>query len=76
MNRSPLRSPRYLGDIAAVYFGIAVLIGVFGFLASFVASVIYAHPFFVASFAVGLVVWQLLVQFCVRYLVAHIWLLN
>jgi hypothetical protein len=55
MNRSPLPSPRYLGMIASVYFGIAALIVVLGLL----ATLAYVHPllvaFSIASFSGGLV---------------------
>jgi hypothetical protein len=51
MNRSPWPSPRYLGVITKVYFGVAALILVLGLF----ASIAYAHPLLVASFAGGLV---------------------
>jgi hypothetical protein len=51
MSRSQLPSPRYIGMIARVYLGIAALIVVLGLF----ASLTYAHPLHVASFACGLV---------------------
>jgi hypothetical protein len=51
MSRSRLPSPHYLGMIIRVYLGIAALIVVLGLF----ASLTYAHPLQVASFAGGLV---------------------